>query len=58
MNVHISHDQTDMAEQHFKDPWDQIFKLLTDLGYDIRKLIVVKCCDDLSRGHQKCFSSS
>ena len=44
-----------VTEQQFNVHWNQIFKLLPDLGYDISMLTVVKSDDNFSRVHIKRF---
>ena len=53
--LHMSHDKGGVTEQQFNVHWNQIFKLLPDLGYDISMLTVVKSDDNFSRVHIKRF---
>ena len=45
---HMRGDERDMDEQQFKSNWDEISKLLRDLGYDLRLLDHLQTDDQLS----------
>ena len=51
----MSHDKTGTTEEQFNNHWDQIIKLLADLGSDTSMLVVVKSRKNLCIDHKKCF---
>ena len=50
---HMSDDKKNMGDQQFSTYWDEISQLLTDLGYDVSKLISLKTDDYLSEKLKK-----
>ena len=44
---HMPDDKKNMGDQQFNDYWDEISQLLTDLGYNVSKLISLKTDDHL-----------
>ena len=49
----MSDDKKNMGDQQFSTYWDEISQLLTDLGYDVSKLISLKTDDYLSEKLKK-----
>ena len=50
---HMSDDEKNMRNQQFNHYWDEISQLLTNLGYDVSKLISLKTEDHLSEELKK-----
>ena len=50
---HMSDDEKNMGDHQFNQHWDDISKLLTNLGYDVSNLINLKTEDCLSEERKK-----